>query len=1060
MEYAVENIGNKFAFVDALVSKSYLTNLSSFPIKKIKADSSYRVNDCVCLWNISQIVLNKNEDMRDKLVSVFNAVGSSGASLLFLIKGSKEGTTIRVGIRNDSNNFNEMVTSQNILEKSLSGNFPGIKYSFLKKGVLESEISESFSIGGVEKTVTAVTDIAGLRSENSKNNKTFMQGLEKVIDSMQGQEYTALLIADPISNDDLVISRHALENIYSSLVPFSGSMQTVSRNETESANHSISESASESIGYGISDMISHTTGKSYTKTEGTSTSKTKGTFSSNTIGTSSSINIGSSTSSGWSVTPVGLGKNWSNSFSVGYSHSTSVSHTKGVNESTTQSKSESFSKGNNESDTEGRTFSHNRNSSSTHGNTESRGSSTSIGESVQFKLENHSVTNLMKKIDKILERYDKCADVGMWNCAMYCVADKSTSRSFASIYRSTVRGKDSSLENGALIVWDKSKNEDIFGYLRRMEHPRFLFENNIEITAGSLVSSAELSIHASFPRHSVAGIPVVECAEFGRTISSFDNASGSQRSVSLGKIYNMHQEELLPVNLNQDSLSSHVFVTGSTGSGKSNTVYKLLDGLRRNKVKFLVVEPAKGEYKHVLGSVATVYGTNPSLSVLLKINPFSFPKGIHISEHLDRLIEIFNACWPMYAAMPAVLKDAVIKSYEDVGWDLLTSKNRINEHFYPNFSDVVRNIRSIIESSEYDAENKGAYKGSLVTRLKSLTNGINGLIFTSDKEIPEAKLFDENVIVDLSRVGSCETKSLIMGLLVMKLQEYRMSVGGMNLSLKHVTVLEEAHNLLKRTSTDQSSETANLLGKSVEMLANSIAEMRTYGEGFIIADQSPCQLDMSVIRNTNTKIIMRLPDKNDRDLAGKSANLNEDQIVELAKLPCGVAAVYQNNWVEPVLCKVEKFSGDLRYENEPEQLEDHLGDMQARINLVEKICSSESISKEEIAQIIENMSLPASVQVILFDYSEMSHDVPKYRMLGPVVKALLPQVYSAFVRAYSQSMIPSEWSDAVDYAIIALDGNIDVSIMRDIRQIIVSEYLLNEFPNEKRYNEWRDSGVI
>ena len=93
MEYAVENIGNKFAFVDALVSKSYLTNLSSFPIKKIKADSSYRVNECVCLWNISQIVLNKNEDMRDKLVSVFNAVGSSGASLLFLIN-SLSGKTI------------------------------------------------------------------------------------------------------------------------------------------------------------------------------------------------------------------------------------------------------------------------------------------------------------------------------------------------------------------------------------------------------------------------------------------------------------------------------------------------------------------------------------------------------------------------------------------------------------------------------------------------------------------------------------------------------------------------------------------------------------------------------------------------------------------------------------------------------------------------------------------------------------------------------------------------------------------------------------------------------
>ena len=262
----------------------------------------------------------------------------------------------------------------------------------------------------------------------------------------------------------------------------------------------------------------------------------------------------------------------------------------------------------------------------------------------------------------------------------------------------------------------------------------------------------------------------------------------------------------------------------------------------------------------------------------------------------------------MYAAMPAVLKKAVEQSYQDCGWDLLESSNPYGR-LYPNFNDIADNIKTIIDSSEYDDENKGAYKGALLTRIESLTNGINGLIFSND-ELANEHLFDTNVIVDLSRVGSTETKSLLMGILVLKLQEYRMTNGDMNAELKHITVLEEAHNLLKRTSTEQMSESANLLGKSVEMLANAIAEMRTYGEGFIIADQAPGLMDLSVIRNTNTKIIMRLPDFSDRELVGKSANLNDDQIIELAKLPKGVAAVYQNEWIQPVLCKVEKVGHD------------------------------------------------------------------------------------------------------------------------------------------------------
>ena len=157
-----------------------------------------------------------------------------------------------------------------------------------------------------------------------------------------------------------------------------------------------------------------------------------------------------------------------------------------------------------------------------------------------------------------------------------------------------------------------------------------------------------------------------------------------------------------------------------------------------------------------------------------------------------------------------------------------------------------------------------------------------------------------------------------MGLLVMKLTEYRTAQAtGSNSKLRHVTILEEAHNLLKRTGTAQGQDTANLVGKSVEMISNSIAEMRTYGEGFIIIDQSPTAVDISAIKNTNTKIIMRLPEKADCEAVGNAMALNEEQVKELAKLPTGVAAVIQNNWLEAALVKINRAPNVFQKELKP-----------------------------------------------------------------------------------------------------------------------------------------------
>lgn len=243
----------------------------------------------------------------------------------------------------------------------------------------------------------------------------------------------------------------------------------------------------------------------------------------------------------------------------------------------------------------------------------------------------------------------------------------------------------------------------------------------------------------------------------------------------------------------------------------------------------------------------------------------------------------------------------------------------ISEHKYPVFQDVLEILPVIINSSDYSADSKGDYKGALLTRVQSMTTGITGLIFERSEGIQDSILFDSNAIVDLSDIGSEETVALLMGVLIMRLGEYRQSVrkagtGSRDARLKHVTVLEEAHNILKRTSKDQSQEGANIVGKSVEMISNSIKEMRTYGEGFIIIDQSPMAVDTSAIENTSTKIIMNTPAKDACEELSSALSLNEDQSKELSRLGTGVAAVMQKGWLTPVLMKIDMW--DNHYEAE------------------------------------------------------------------------------------------------------------------------------------------------
>lgn len=903
------------------IFNSYLEQIKELyvPIEnKVEFGTDFQESYNIRYFNITKWVVDKKENSLEKLVNVYEVLSNEDCNIALVFNRTETNTEVFLAVvntKNDSDNVNVENYRKRLLE-AIKGNFPGSTVQN-EKGIGRIPClanSKPYSVATVSNLPTA------------KSEKFISQTIEKLIDgiipSQPSENYTLILLASPIQ--DIENRKLRLSELFSALAPYekwqTNYTFTASDATTSMATFGVNVGASAGIQHGKNQSVNQSTGDTQTSGESQtdSSGQTEGTNTSHTDGTNkgSSHNVSVPVVGGYGYT---WNKGTSTADSIGQSTAKTVSRAlaKTASRALSQTVGQTLgsSSGVSLGSNIGANFARASNVTATVGK----------NEGITQSFTNHNISHALKVLEEQMKRFEKGTAMGMWEFAAYVLSeDQNIANNVAHTYLALTQGEESFMSQSSVNLWrgdlgeSSGDAEEIVAYLRELRHPLFGLNPNLLLADStfnvypSIVTSTvpltgqELAFSLNFPRKSIPGLPILECAEFGRNIAKFDEESVTDKTIHLGDIFHMYHKEDVPVNLSQNSLASHVFVTGSTGSGKSNTIYQLLNEGIKNGLKFLVVEPAKGEYKHVFGNHddVSVYGTNPQLTPLLRLNPFSFPKEIHILEHLDRLVEIFNVCWPMYAAMPAVLKKAVEQSYQDCGWNLLESTNPYGR-LYPNFNDIADNIKTIIDSSEYDDENKGAYKGALITRIESLTNGINGLIF-SNEELTNEHLFDTNVIVDLSRVGSTETKSLLMGILVLKLQEYRMTNGDMNAELKHITVLEEAHNLLKRTSTEQMSESANLLGKSVEMLANAIAEMRTYGEGFIIADQAPGLMDLSVIRNTNTKIIMRLPDFSDRELVGKSANLNDDQIIELAKLPKGVAAVYQNEWIQPVLCKVEK----------------------------------------------------------------------------------------------------------------------------------------------------------
>jgi hypothetical protein len=558
------------------------------------------------------------------------------------------------------------------------------------------------------------------------------------------------------------------------------------------------------------------------------------------------------------------------------------------------------------------------------GKTHSEGYSDSVseaitnGDTVSADIQNGFALELMNYADKAIERLKGGQNNGIWQTAIAYSASSEVSR---NIIKACLCGELSKPDPDKLplIAFEPSPSSTA------VQIPNFLGKETPNPLC-SYINSAELGLLCTVPTENVPDFELRIEKSYPLVRSIVCEGSASIGFVSDGKqiLRNM------PFALSPLDLNKHTFVCGITGSGKTTTVKKIL---KEAKKPFLVIESAKKEYRNLIGEV-TVYTLGKPEINCPQINPFYIMPGVSPQTHIDYLKDLFNASFSFYGPMPYILEKCLHTVYKNKGWDLtlgyhpmLSNISSTTEFFdieyakkqyslishkylFPTMQELKDEIARYVETElNYEGEVAGNVKTAIKVRLENLCVGAKGYTFNTFEYLDFTDLLQKNVVFELEGLADDSDKAFSVGLLVIFINEYRQVAkevsGSKKAALNHLLVIEEAHRLLKNVDTERSTETVgNPKGKAVEHFTNMIAEMRSYGQGVIVAEQIPTKLAPDVIKNSSTKIVQRIVSADDQQVIANTIGISAEDALQLGTLETGYAFCHKEGMSLPTAVKI------------------------------------------------------------------------------------------------------------------------------------------------------------
>lgn len=611
-------------------------------------------------------------------------------------------------------------------------------------------------------------------------------------------------------------------------------------------------------------------------------------------------------------------------------------------------------------------------------------------EGIASDVQNGFALEMIDYADQAIERFRQGKNNGMWETVISYSAD---SKMVAGIIQACISGEFARPNPNILpqavhsFHMDESESKS-----KSIIVPKIMMEEDDTSPLCTAITSDELGLMCTLPD---VPVPNFELKKGKSYPLITDNAEG----VNIGYVCDGQRSlNNMPFSLTYKDMARHTFVCGITGSGKTTTVKGIL---RNAKTPFLVIESAKKEYRNISldGNKRPIIYTlgKPEINCL-RFNPFYIQCGVSPQMHIDFLKDLFNASFSFYGPMPYILEKCLQNVYKKKGWNLTLGfhpflvnasnsadffeadymqekyESESHKYLFPTMQDLKSEIeRYIEEEMNYEGEVAGNIKTAIKARLESLCSGPKGYMFNTYEYADMSLLLNDNTVFELEGLADDSDKAFCVGLLIIFINEYRQitkETVKMDKELSHILVIEEAHRLLKNVNTEKTSEDmGNPKGKAVEHFTNMIAEMRSYGQGVIVAEQIPSKLAPDVIKNSSNKIIQRLVAADDQELVANTIGLSAEECLNLGSLTTGTGLCHKEGMSLPVRVQIPmvqevKVSDGMLYG----------GDIEGRLHRI-----NVNLAKEALADSLELTGLKMFNTIMIQDQKTVIDAIKEYR---------------------------------------------------------------------------------